>query len=693
MSSSSDVIDLREIAAALRRGRRWILAGGAAGLLLAGLVSLLLETRYQGEATVLLRPSEGAGRLGLAQFGDIGGLAGVISGSGGSGFDTEIQILTSRTVLEDVVDSLALQVRVERPENTPARRLVAAVRVPSNFTTEEVEARRVESGYRLQGTSGSVVATPGLSARLPSGLELTLREGALPDVFELRVVDRAMAVERLRENLGVDEPGGDIARLIFKAPDRYTAAAVPNVIVARYLVRRKGEDRGVNQRRYVFLREKTDSIARQLAQAEASLRTFQETSGVIDPELSGRLDVERAMELETELETLDVEARTLRQILNESARGRLPVRSLAAYPTFLRNPAINSLLVQLLTTETERTQLLQRRTELDPEVVELTQTVDMLEQQLVALSTAYLDGVERQSAQLGAEVGRHRAILDRLPGSVEESYRRQRDVRLLSEMLSALQGQQLQAHLGAVSEGGDVRVVDEAVAPREPSWPNVPLNLALGLIGGLVVGLAGALGSGFFGEKVRDHFEAELAGGVPALALRRGTPLFLAGGEEAASVLVIPVGDGAQAGMVAQRFAGTAALQGRRVALARWDDRPSAEASSAPLEDVAGLPSIREDQAILSDHPVLVASRSGTGPAEIRDMLSELEQRFTLVVASLPPLESPVTTALLSPPRAAVLTLRAGGARRSQVREAAELLRRLGVTPIGIVLADERSPV
>src|SRR5690606_1028635 len=114
-------------------------------------------------------------------------------------------------------------------------------------------------------------------------------------------------------------------------------------------------------------------IRLELAAAEAALRTFQEGSGILHPELNGRIDVERAMELETEYETLGVEARTLREILDAGASGSLPVRALAAYPTFLRNAAINSLLERLLSAETERLQLIEAefRTERDPEVAAL----------------------------------------------------------------------------------------------------------------------------------------------------------------------------------------------------------------------------------------------------------------------------------------------------------------------------------
>src|SRR5690606_35205723 len=180
--------------------------------------------------------------------------------------------------------------------------------------------------------------------------------------------DLPAALKWLNDRLEVEEPGGDIAELGFRAGDPVTAAAVPNTMVELFLARRRTTDRGVNQRRYEFLLAREDSIATELRRAEAALRTQQESSGVIDPMLVGETELGRVVELQGEHETLGIEARTLRQILAQNREGSWAVRDLAAFPTFLNNPAINQLLGQLMEVETERTRLLERRTERDPEI-------------------------------------------------------------------------------------------------------------------------------------------------------------------------------------------------------------------------------------------------------------------------------------------------------------------------------------
>jgi len=53
--------------------------------------------------------------------------------------------------------------------------------------------------------------------------------------------------------------------------------------------------------------------------------------------------------------------------------------------------------------------------------------------------------------------------------------------------------QVLTARLAALAEGGDVRVIDEAVSPRRVTFPRPLPTIALCLAGGAVVGFVLAL--------------------------------------------------------------------------------------------------------------------------------------------------------------------------------------------------------
>lgn len=694
MRSGNDTVDLREVGAALRHGIGWIVGGAVLGVLLALAVNLLAPPTYEATASILLRSStEGvASRLaGSSEEGGVslGGLVDVLSG--GSGFDTEMEILTSQAVLGQVADSLNLQARVVEPRERAAASLFSAARLDG---VEPGVYRFVREGesFRVSGDDVAERVVPGVPFRIGEEALLTLRREGLPRAFELELIDREQAIEELEDRLQAEKAGGDIAELVFSAHDPVTAAAVPNVLVAEYLARRKTTDRGVNQFRYEFLEAHTDSIATALTDAERRLRLYQEQSGVLDPELSGETETEQAARLRARLEEVEVEARALEQIL---ARGTPSARNLAAYPTLLGNPAVNNVLARLVEAETRRTELLERRTVRDPDVLVLDTTIRQLEGELVTLSRAYLQGLSRQQAEIQQELSGYRASLDALPAQAEETYRLQREVERLAATLIALKTQLVQTRLAAIGEVGDVRQIDIAVPPREPDFPKPVLNLAGGLLGGVFFGAVVAVGRGLLRQRIRYPWEAELATGIPAAWLDSRAPLLFKGLDEAHGVLVVPLGPKARSAAVASRLAETAALRGRNVVLA---DLRHVSAAPEPAGKRPGvLPAANGEIDPSSLHldtgsaggdgyPVYRISENGNSGATPPAVLHALQKRFGLAVVALAGPDEPSTVALLDPNRTVVLVVRAGRVLRSELEDAVDLFARVGVQVAGIVL-------
>jgi tyrosine-protein kinase Etk/Wzc len=708
MSTPRDTIDFAEVVRVLRRGWRWMAGGVLTGVTLAVLVVLLVPPRFETTTTVLLRsgPEDAGSSLGAAarnaQSGgfSLGGLASVLSLA--SGFETEIEILTSRSVVEAVVDSLGLQAEVRRPRGVALERLIASAEwKPDPPRRARYRFERVDAGYRVSGPGVSGIASPGVPFDL-AGSTITVRAGDLPSRFDIRLFDRYEVVERASRRLRASKAGGDIAQVKYRSGDPETTASVANAIIQKYLLRRQTTDRGVNQRRYEFLLLHADSIRWELAGAEQALRVEQERSGVFDPEMFGQAELEQGLLLRSQLETAEVEARAFRQVVTQASAGGLSPRDLAAYPTFLQNAAINNLLARLTHLEAERTQLLDRRTEEDLDVRLVARQIQQVEDQLVSVSTAYLDGLNRRQEQLRSELGRYTGVLAALPAHAEANYRLRREVRRLSETLVALESELVQARLAAMAEGGDVRQIDPAIPPRRPAFPRPLLTLAVGMIVGLVAGAGGALTNNYLGATIREPVHAQFAAGLPVVAFDPRAPLLLRRQGTSATVLMIPVGAGTRAGAVARRIAATASLQGSTVVLADFEEAirispPPGGSMDAPPED-AGSSTLDANERALSaalhkeerteggSYFLYRLATNGDVHLGVHAAIQELEKRFSVVVVALPGIDSPVTASLADEGRSAVLVAHAGRTRREELSDAITTLERVGVITAGVVL-------
>ncbi len=701
MAQDNDTIDLRDLLLVLRRAAKWVAAGAVLGLLVALAVTRFLPAQYEASSTVLLRNQPEVQLPDLARLSGLDGLGGLFPSA--SGFETELEILTSRAVVGEVVDSLRLQLSVQEPARLPADSLVAAAHLDPRQESEVYRFQREGTGYRVTGPGVSTVVAPGSVIRLPGG-EILLREADLPDRFEVELSDREETITRVRKRLKARRAGGEVASLAYRDADPVTAAAVPNLLIDFYLQRRTSSDRGVNQRRYEFLRNQADSISLELAAAEGALRAYQETSGAVDPMLRGQAEFERAMMLRAQLETSNVEARTLREILARSTAGSLRTHDLAAYPTFINNTAINDLLSRILDIEVKRTELLQKRTPTDPDVTNLEETRRALEDQLASISRAYLSGLQQQQQEVQRELSSYRSALNALPAEGQQSLRLQREVRRLSETLLALQSQLVGARLAAMTEGGDVRRIDLALPPRKPVSPNPLLNLGVGGFAGGLLGLMLALGTVYLGQRVREPRSAERILGVPVISLGANAPLLLAEGERWGGVLVMPVGEEARAGPVARRLAETAYLRGHRVALL---DLATADPASPALPAGGGYTeNLRRengehqlDAIELVPHATypVFRPRSPDAVASVRVAIEQLERQYSPVIVVLSSMQDPFTTALLSAARTVIIVARQGRVTHVALEDAFSALQRFGVPTAGVILHDgaasEATPV
>lgn len=666
---SADTIDLADVARSLRRGWRVILTSVAVAGLIVLLLILFGPRRFSGSASVVVKSSAGMGSLLSRVAGEVvggggsggggaggeviaGGVSAVLGGTG-SPLETDIQILQSGAVLRAVIDSLNLQVQPRSPSNLPSSAFVREATLPRPFRRLDLRFTRTAAGrYHVSGRGVDTTVAAGGQLVLPVGT-LSMNE-TLPSDFTLRLLDLEDALKRVSSNFGVKKSGGEVLRVSYRAPDSITAAMVPNVALAEFLARKQTSDRGVNAHRAEFLATQLDSVTRELAVAERNLRRFQERSGLLDAEIVGKLELESVSDLRKSLGEVEVEAVALDQLLAQIAAGTMSARQLVGFPAFLKSGGINSLLQQLSALETERTRLLERRLETDPEIVALSRSIADVEGQLIPLAKSYQTSLAKQRAQINAQLAAMDSKLESFPGAAEEGGRLMRDVKRLGTTQTALQTELVQARLNTVTEGGDVRGLDVAIVPKKVVFPEPWLTSGVGLAAGLIVGIVLALVGGSHGRYLEDQYAIERALGVPALRFDARTPLLMSGRSSVRTLLLIPVEPHVETARVAERLAETALSRGE----------------SATILDLT------------APNPVTQLGNSVGG------MIARLEQEHGLVIARLPGLSAESTAAVLSESRPVLLVAPSRRINRRELVGALDTLRRLEVPCAGVVLSD-----
>jgi capsular exopolysaccharide synthesis family protein len=347
--------------------------------------------------------------------------------------------------------------------------------------------------------------------------------------------------------------------------------------------------------------------------------------------------------------------------------------------------------------------------------------------QAAALAGAMADQFAAMVPTLGADPTRpaHRA-----PGAdgQQDSQATQLEAAAESPVQGSLAAPPPTASDKAASHFARATVIERPGVPTYPISPLPTRNMAVGLIAGVILGIAVALTREATDRTVRDHEELEQLSDVPTLGElpgRRGdTPRFgVEGGEfdeamrslrtrllktlppEARRILVTSPFGGEGTTMTALNLATAFTELGERVLLVEGDPRRSVIANLMHVTSGLGLANVLTDRelAIEAVQPTsvanlfIVASRQPRGSATLPcstalpEVLEYLSGRFDRMVVDAPAVLATADTGLLAGATdATVLVVRAGRTAVVEVTDALHALHAVDANVVGTVLTAAR---
>jgi len=383
--------------------------------------------------------------------------------------------------------------------------------------------------------------------------------------------------------------------------------------------------------------------------------------------------------------------------------------------------------------------VLARTVDLETKLLEAQQK----RRELVSRFTSEHPAVKTLDTQIAAwrgEIESLNARVHKMPAVQQDALRLERDVKVNNEAYQSLRNNALQLQLIREGKVGNVRLIDEAVAPEVPVKPKRSLVLALAAVLGLLGGVALALSRNALNRGIRDPQEVEAQTGlsvystIPLSATqevldrttkeqRPGVHLLAAQDPqdpaveslrslrtalqfamlEAPNNRVLITGATPAVGksFVSANFAAILARAGKRVLLIDGDMRKGHLNHYFDIERERGL-----SEVIAGNMPVSAAIRKAllpnldlmtTGvlppnPAELMmsaalvEVLEDVSSQYDLVIVDTPPVLVAADTAGIATQAGTVLLVaRAGITQMGELREAGRRLAHAGKTVTGVL--------
>ena len=522
----------------------------------AGLLVFLLITGGAAALLLLSRPVYRAeARLRLGEPPPIGGVSPTgglfaLMRMGGDPFANDLELMASRSVAEAVVLDAALAVAVDAPRGWHRDSLfsfLSATRETDRgrFDVEWLADGRVR--VRRTAPTDSMVGdvAPGDTLSF-GGLRVAFRpwrEG-MPRRVRIRTLPFGEAVRRTRGKVAMARARreANVVDLSFDHTDPGLTRAVVAAVVDRFVELRAAVQQRESGETVDSLRRVAVNTERELAEAEAALEAMQRRARLIAPDVQGEAFIERYTEIAAELEVTRVERAGITELLEKVEGARDPMQAwagLAAFPRFLENPTVGELLGRLAALQTQRADLAWRRAAESRALAVLDEQIESIDASLHALAEAYASALERAERELSARIAEMDAQLAGMPRELIELARRQREIRILSEILVLTEQRLRQEELRQALTFSNVQVIDPPALRYRPVWPRPKLGLAIALLLGSTFSVLGMVIAERADRGLRTARQVREATGAPVVAVALAGPSGLTfAAEEARAVLV-----------------------------------------------------------------------------------------------------------------------------------------------------------
>lgn len=560
--------------------------------------------------------------------------------------------------------------------------------------------------------------------------------------FEKTTADTAFVAETIAKNRKVvPQRLTLVVTVSYNHPDRFVAAKVANIFVDEYLKQNQSLRLGYQKKAVDELQQTVDEQKKKVDQLALRLQEYKEKAKTtsFDQRKDIVNDTLKAIALEVQKAQIVLQSAEIQ--LNQIKEHRAKGLDLTGLQFIASKPLIAELMQQLAAQKIEIAKLSESFRDKHPKMIAAKNSQTQTEKELERAVNSVCAQVEAEfrSAQSNyesrlKELEKNKAESLDLERAAVDYNQLERDFRTQELILQSIAARRTETGMQSNFENQGARVVDQAVPALEskPISPNVPLNLGLGVVGGLGLGLAFAFFVAFIDDRVKSSFDIEGVVGLPLIGIipqikrmdqadkaqivatnadRQVAEAFLTlhsslrlkdESKNAKCILTTSTIPGEGKSFTTTNLALTFASHGEKVIVVDCDLRKPNIHKSFRIENLKGVIDVCAGKASLDDvimrnvHPnldVLPAGGRAKNPTQILNskgfevMLSDLRKSYDRVFIDSPPLAA-VSDALIILPLVdgSIFTIFFNKVRRKAAQFSAKKLLEANVPNFGAVL-------
>jgi len=530
-----------------------------------------------------------------------------------------------------------------------------------------------------------------------------------------------------------------IIQVQYMHPDRFVAAKIANLFLDEFIAHNSRLRIEESMKAVDELKIRADQQKKKVEELALSLQGYREKNNLVSLDQRKDIVTEKLKALNTYVTQTDSRRKEAEVRWKQVQERREPLTALLDLPFISSQSLIAQLVQQVAAQKIVIAQLRERYRDKHPKMIEAINSLNQTEAELnralataVAMTEADYQTAVRSDEQARASLAKQESESLELDRAAVEYSNLERDLRISEQLLGNTLARMKETSMSSTIETQNARIVDRAAPALKPYSPNIPLNLALGFLGGLGLGTAFAFFVAYIDDRVKSSFDIEGVIGLPLVGIipeikrmeqpdkaqivvnnqdKQVAESFLAlhsslrlkdESKNAQCILTTSTIPGEGKSFVSTNLALTFAAHGERVCIVDCDLRKPNVHKSFRIENLKGVIDVCAGTASLDDvtvknhHPgldIIPAGGRAKNPTQILNskgfevMISELRKRYDRVFFDTPPLAA-VSDALIILPLVdgSMFTIYFNRVRRKAAQFAARRLLEANVPCFGAVL-------
>lgn len=539
-------IDLAELLNTLKRYSRSIAVVALIIALLSGIYAYFSTSIY--EAGLSLQVQSQSSAASQAKGDDFMNQA---LDAQGVNVDNEIAIVQSYSVVGKAIESLNLQTRYYVQSGFKSVELYkeAPFAVEAGFLPEHV------SGYRfhirpVDATHFNLTIEPTLKMKIASWIGATpgnqplirfsknftydsaishpwftlviRKTGEFDDrgyYFTLSSNEEMAAMVQQSLNVGLSAEKSSVIFLSYQDNCPQRAQEVLHALAQAYLEQTVETKNAGAARTLNFIDKQLEGINAALQSSAQNLELYKSSHIVIDLKDKGAIATQKLSDLESQMYELNMQASILENLqnyiqANQDIKG-IDIGSI----NMVANSPLQTLIRSLQEAYNQQTALIVDYTDKHPSVIKINQQIASLKSNLQQTINSNLQGVMQRKATLNAIIAKNRAELEAIPVQEKQLAQLNNSFVVNQKIYEYLLQKRAETAIIESSTVSGVRIIDDAAVGGDPVKPKRLLILAVGLILGLIAGVAQALFRNYLNDTIQSIGDVDKRSALPLISV------------------------------------------------------------------------------------------------------------------------------------------------------------------------------